>query len=159
MVQAAKSREPYELAEHNGAFVRESDLGALKGMYTVMLGNPFIVINQSLSERTKKIVCAHELGHHMLHRELAEGGVRMREFMLYKMDERPEYEANIFAAYLLLDENEILGMAREGLDVRAIAASLHTDVNLILIMIDEMARAGFDLRAMPRPRADFLKEQ
>ncbi len=157
LVRAAKSRDPYELAELDGAFVREADLGSLKGMYTVVLGNPFIIINRSLPERTKKIICAHELGHHRLHRELAEGGVHMREFMLYKMDERPEYEANIFAAYLLLDEKEIQSMAREGMDVRAIAAALHSDVNLVLIMIDEMARAGYDLRAMPRPRSDFLK--
>ena len=83
------------------------NLGSLKGMYRVIKRNRFIFINSSLSDKMQRIVCAHELGHDQLHRQLACSN-GLHEFMLYDMSTRPEYEANIVAAEILLDNDELL---------------------------------------------------
>ena len=132
------------------------ELGGLKGMYTHILGRRYAVINSSLDERTKRIVCAHELGHDRLHRPLA-GDFRLREFVLYKMNERPEYEANIFASHILLDDEEVYEYARAGYDAAQLAAVMNTDINLMRIKLSEMSANG-DLRVLSLPKADFLKK-
>ena len=76
-------------------------------MYRVIKRSRFIFINENLSGRMQRIVCAHELGHDQLHRNLAKGSA-IQEFMLYDMTTKPEYEANIVAAEILLDTDEIL---------------------------------------------------
>ncbi len=53
--------------------------------------------NNSLDENMLRIVCAHELGHDQLHRNMAKT-TPIHEFMLYDMKSKPEYEANIVAA-------------------------------------------------------------
>ena len=69
-------------------------------MYKIIKRNRVIFINSNLPEYLQKIVCAHELGHDILHRHLAKN-VALQEFMLYDMTSRPEYEANMVAADIL----------------------------------------------------------
>lgn len=95
------TRDPFEIAENLGINVFfTKELTTLKGMYFVMKRNRYIYINDNLDERSKRIVCAHELGHDQLHRDLAKLGA-LQEFVLYDMSTRPEYEANVFAASTL----------------------------------------------------------
>ena len=63
--------------------------------------------NESLNENMLRIVCAHELGHDQLHRNMAKT-TPIHEFMLYDMKSKPEYEANIVAAEILMDSDEVL---------------------------------------------------
>ncbi len=64
--------DPFDIAEDIGIeIIFSDDLSSLKGMYCVVKRNRFIIINSFLSERMQKIVCAHELGHDQLHRDLA----------------------------------------------------------------------------------------
>jgi len=91
---------------------------------------PYIVINDNLPYEVQLIVAAHELGHDRLHRAFAKD-YALQEFVLYDMKSRPEYEANVFAAELLIDTDEVLKLAREGFDQEQIAGQLKTDINLI----------------------------
>jgi len=117
----------------------------LKGMYKVIERNRYMFINANLRERVQRVVCAHELGHDALHRELAANSA-LKEFMLYDMATRPEYEANVFAAEILLDDNEIYSMIKNGCDLPNIAGEFNTDYNLLLIKMNEMTKKGYDLR-------------
>lgn len=99
----------FETAENSGAIVWERPLGGLKGFYLFENGVRYIVINESLDEVTKAVVCAHELGHDMLHRELSEGGIR--ENTLFLSSNKTEREANLFAAEILISDDDILGEA------------------------------------------------
>ena len=83
------------------------NFGSLKGMYRVIKRNRFIFLNNSLDENMLRIVCAHELGHDQLHRNMAKT-TPIHEFMLYDMKSKPEYEANIVAAEILMDSDEVL---------------------------------------------------
>ena len=77
------TRDPFEIAENLGINVFfTKELTTLKGMYFVMKRNRYIYINDNLDERSKRIVCAHELGHDQLHRDLAKLGA-LQEFVLY----------------------------------------------------------------------------
>ncbi len=76
--------------------------------------------------------------------------------MLYGMTTRPEYEANVFAGELLLDDREIYTLVRDGYDIPYIAAELGADYNLLLIKMNEMVRKGYDLRISLDANSRFL---
>ena len=156
LVRRYGTRDPFQIAEELGIHVEyDYDFDRLKGMYTIIDRSRFIIINGNLNERDRRVVCAHELGHDRLHRHFAKTAA-LQEFMLYDMKSRPEYEANIFAGELLIDDNEILALVEDGYDICQIASELDEDMNLILIKIDELRKQGHDLRVSHRPAADFL---
>ena len=62
----------------------------------------------------------------------------------------------MFAANLLIDEQEVLEMAREGYDVVYIAKELNLNVNILLVKLNEMSKKGYDLRVPYEPSRKFL---
>lgn len=132
------------------------NFGPLKGMYRVIKRNRFIFINNQLSEQMQRIVCAHELGHDQLHRNLAKDNP-LREFMLYDMRTKPEYEANIVAAEILLDNDELLEYIYQyRFSAEQIARAMETDINLVALKIAHLNELGYDLRPIDH-RSNFLK--
>ncbi|MDD5914250.1 MAG: toxin [Oscillospiraceae bacterium] len=116
-----------------------------------------------ISDRSQP-VCLEQLrkalsnivGHDQLHRHLAKGNA-LQEFMLYDMATKPEYEANIVAAEILLDTDELLEYVYEyGYTSEQIARAMHTDINLVALKIAHLAETGYDLRRIEH-RSDFLK--
>lgn len=158
-VRIHDTRDPFMIAKESGVHVEvRYDFKRLKGMYSIIKRNRFIFINGNLETQVQQIVCAHELGHDALHRELAKDA-SLQEFMLYDMKSRPEYEANIFAAHLLLDDAEIVRVAQDGYDLFQIAGILGTDINLLLIKLNEMNRQGYQFNIPYMPRGDFLGQE
>ncbi len=157
LVRRCGTRDPFLIAQELGIEVLFCDsFGPLKGMYRVIKRNRFIFINKELSPQMQRIVCAHELGHDRLHRHLAKGNA-LQEFMLYDMTTKPEYEANIVAAEILLDTEELLEYVYEyGYTSEQIARAMHTDINLVALKIAHLAQTGYDLRRIDH-RSDFLK--
>ena len=157
LVRKHKTRDPFELADILGIHVEFTTLFTkLKGMYYVVKRERFICINSNLERDAQIMVCGHELGHDTFHRHLAKGGA-FREFMLYDMSTRPEYEANVFASSVLIDEEEMLDLIYcSHFDAEQIAKDMHCDINLVALKAAELARKGHDFRAL-ESRADFLK--
>jgi len=156
LVRQCGTRDPFQIAEELGIHVIfDYDFNELKGMYKVIQRSRFIFINGNLSRRDQRTVCAHELGHDRFHRHFAKSAA-LQEFMLYDMRSRPEYEANIFAGELLIDDDDIFSLIENECDIYQIAEELGEDMNLVLIKIDELRRQGYDVRAPYRPNADFL---
>jgi len=156
LINKYETRDPFKIARGLGVHVIYTDFTALKGMYKVIKKSRFIIINGNLNDRDRRTVCAHELGHDRLHRHFAKSA-DLLEFMLYDMRSKPEYEANIFAGELLIDDGDILTFVGEGFDAYQIANELDEDINLILIKADELRKRGYDLRTPYRPASDFLK--
>ena len=155
LVRRCGTRDPFQIAKELGIIVLEN-FGQLKGMYRVVKKNRFIFLNQDLSPQTKRIVCAHEIGHDRLHRVLAKGD-GLQEFVLYKMNSIPEYEANIVAAEILLNSDEVLEYIYDyGYTSAQIAQAMHTDINLVALKIAHLAETGHKLRRMEY-RSSFLK--
>lgn len=130
------TRDPFALARemHIELLVRE--LGTLKGFYKDVYGTPFIFLSRRLSRGEATLVCAHELGHHLLHRQFAAFG--FEEVSVFSPASRREYEANLFAAELLLDTKEVFDAARAGYTATQIAAALGADVRLVELKLAAM---------------------
>lgn len=93
---------PFKLCKHLGIVIKYFDLGEIKGFFKEIDNLKYIVINNELSGFDKRFVCAHELGHCLLH-----GGEDMKFLLEHKnivRHSKYEEEANLFAAYLLKDE-------------------------------------------------------
>ena len=157
LVRRCGTRDPFEIARQLGVEVLFCpDFGSMKGMYRVIKRNRFIFLNRDLTPQMQRIVCAHELGHDQLHRSLATTGA-IQEFMLYDMTTKPEYEANIVAAEILLDMDAVLDYVYNfGYTSEQIAKAMETDINLVALKVAHLAESNRGLRPMEH-RADFLK--
>jgi Zn-dependent peptidase ImmA (M78 family) len=156
------TRDPFVLADLLGFSVRFLDTKVQKGFCANILNNYFIFINQNLSPEMQRMTCAHELGHVLLHKDRPgrdEHG-RSRRFVemeLFNITDETEYEANLFAANLLVDDETLLELLRSGQDIVAAARALGVNVNLLAIKLAEMKKAGLPLNDLPlSPDRTFL---
>ena len=157
LIKKFDTRDPFQLCQAIGVEVFYADLGSLKGMYKYLKKNRFAVINENLDSFTKTLVCAHELGHDILHQNLARK-VCLQEFILYDMKSRPEYEANLFASEILLSDDIIFNLARDGYDIEQISKELCTDINLIALKVSSMNTRGYRFNNTIDAKSDFLRK-
>ncbi len=142
-----KTSDPFEIAKGLGIEIRyEDSFQKLKGMYTVIARNRFIFLNAKNSPEMNRIVCAHELGHDRLHRDAAQRSP-LQEFSLFDSSSKQEYEANLFAASLLLSDEEMLSLIASGNNCTEIAAITETDPNLVALKVECLIEAGYTLNA------------
>lgn len=91
----------FELCENLGILVTEQDLPESVNGFYVNFGSKYVVILKAgMQFEKKRYVCAHELGHVLLHTDL--NSVFLREETGFVLD-KLEAEADYFAACLLLD--------------------------------------------------------
>jgi len=153
LVKRAGTRDPFKLAAMLDVEVLwRKGFKNQKGALCVVLEQAFIMISDELDEQMAQLVCAHELAHAVLHKQQAAQGA-LCEFDLFNMATDMEYEANEFAAEILIDTRELRDLLKSGLDVYACARALDTNVNLLLIKL-----AGMKLRRqLPfEPGKDFM---
>lgn len=150
LIAKYNTRNPYTIAGQLGIFVLNFDTpGTLKGMYSVIKRSRFIFVNESLDDDLRRFVCAHELGHDILHRKII-GKTPMSDTNIYGNSSRMEYEANVFAATLLIDRKKVLKYAIDGRTGTEIAALMHVDVGLISIVGDQLIKEGYALNPIGR---------
>ncbi|MDY6314310.1 MAG: ImmA/IrrE family metallo-endopeptidase [Clostridia bacterium] len=125
------TRNPFELLETLGIDIEfNTEFTELKGFFTIINGCRFAVINANLPYEEQKIVAAHELGHALLHEEFAKDA-QLCDTMLYDMRSKPEFEANLFAAYLLISDSDIEDAANMGYSKSQLAAYLNVSKRLL----------------------------
>ena len=66
---------------------------------------PFLFYNKHPARR---LVCAHEIGHDRFHRHLAIMNPQAQELISYDMSSKQEREVNVFAAEILLPDDEVI---------------------------------------------------
>ena len=128
-----KTRDPFKMAKAMGVELVIKELGNLKGFYKVIYDIPFIFLCSSLGIKEAKIVLAHEIGHHLLHKEFAAFG--FEETSVFSPASRREYEANLFAAELLISDAQIENAVERGYTAEQIATSLGVDKDFIALKI------------------------
>ena len=97
--------DPYILARHYGIRVGDDlKLGISKKAYTIKMDNypTTIMINNVYDMRSKIVLCAHELGHALLH----DSGISNFASTVKNAFTNDEYEANLFAVSLLFDDKD-----------------------------------------------------
>lgn len=156
LVRKFETRDPFAIAQALGIEVLlRNDFKRQKGVFKIIANNCFFFINANLSGEMRTLVCAHELGHALLHRTL---GLKagLVEFEVFNITTQCEYDANVFAATLLLDDQEVLDAARDGYDVVQTARSMGTNVNLVLLKMTEMNKQGYAFQVPYKPSTEFL---
>ncbi len=102
------TRDPFELCDRLNIRIHYKNLGtAVKAYYFYQSRVKNIILNNNSADIVKKVLCAHELGHALLHGKL--NTMRgFQEIELFDTTTATEYEANLFAAELLIDDEELL---------------------------------------------------
>ena len=103
LVNKYGTRNPFALADAMGIEVQLSNPGCA-GCYMFLKNHRYIFLDQNLDEREKIQVMAHELGHAIMHRKQNCYFIRNKTLLLSKT----EIQANMFAAELLISEEDIL---------------------------------------------------
>jgi len=151
-VRAFDTRDSFDISDGLGIKIyMRNDFQKIKGMYSNYLGERSIHVNANGTKEEQKMYCGHELGHDTFHRLITEGFIDMNFFDR----DMTEYEANLFDAHLLLDEEEILDLAASEYSVDQIAAAMNTYRELLLIKLDDMNQRGLPVRAAYRPLMNF----
>lgn len=132
--------------------------GSCKGYYIVQSRIQMIVINSELPDMLKRCILAHELGHAVLHRNLA-GVNTFHDFKLFDATSKFEYEANVFAAQLLLDDDDVLKLLNDDMSFFAAASTLEVPAELLDFKFRTLKRQGFKVTEPPfTAQADFFKQ-
>lgn len=95
------SNDPFAIADLLGIRVVFEKLGKKDAFFTNMCNIPIIHINEEIAPEIRDFVCAHELGHALLHRDT---NASWLAFHTYSNDCRLEREANQFAVELLMPD-------------------------------------------------------
>ena len=158
LIQHWGTNDPLQLAADMGIMLYACpDFSQLLGMYTCRWRHRIVLMNPNVHENLYRMVLAHEIGHDQLHRHLA-GGEGLREFRLFHTSSQTEYEANVWAAHLLIDNGELMELIRNGYDAAAAASMLGVDVNLLLIKVQQMQKLGMRLRLPYAPDSTFFRK-
>lgn len=104
LVERYGTRDPFELCDYLNIFVIRCDLPEnIYGFYQRMFGSQIIYLNSMLGLGRQRVICAHELGHAVLHEDVnslflqEQGAVLMAKY---------EREADLFLGELLLGDLE-----------------------------------------------------
>ena len=98
------TNDPFDIAKYLGIKVIFEPLESISGYYNKQLRMKQIHINHDLSDHDQLFTCAHELGHALLHNnsinhfDPSGRGITTSDY---------EYEANLFAVALLVDEQRL----------------------------------------------------
>lgn len=105
IVKKHHTRNPFEIIKEKNVILVYTPLVDVRGFYQYFQRNHLIYIDENLSEHEKKFVCAHELGHMLLHKKA--NAVYMDAKTCFNTN-KYEIEANTFASNLLIPDEVIL---------------------------------------------------
>ena len=146
LVRRHGTRDPFELLDAMHVQVHVYfDLTCTKGFTRYFLRQFFVGINGRLPEAEQRIVAAHELGHISLHA----GELRtapLFDTAVYDKRSSTEYEANLFAADLLLTDEDVMQAAlRPDTDYSSLCLSLGAAPELMSFKFRSMQKRGIEL--------------
>jgi Zn-dependent peptidase ImmA (M78 family) len=104
LIKKHKSNDPFQIAKEKNIIILFAELGNTLGFYSSYKRVQFIHLNNQLDEMMQRFVCAHELGHAVLHPK--SNTPFLRANTLFSV-EKLELEANTFAVELLLPDDVI----------------------------------------------------
>ena len=143
LVRRHCTRDPFELMQAMNVQVRVYyDLSATKGFTRYFLRSFFVGLNGNLSESEQRIVAA----------ELRTAP--LFDTAVYDKRSSTEYEANLFAADLLLPDEDVAEAAAEpDTDFASLCRALDTVPGLMNFKILSMRRRGIPVMGLPIPAA------
>lgn len=104
LVRFYQSNNPFEIIKGMNVILVFYPLEGVRGFYQYFQRNNIIYIDEHLPKHEQLFVCAHELGHMLLHRQANAIFMDSRTFL---NTSKYEQEANKFAMQLLLPDDVI----------------------------------------------------
>ena len=101
-------------------------------------------------------VYAVDVGHDQLHRSLCDAV--FSEHTLFDRSGKPEIEAHLFAADLLLRDEDVLSALEENPDLASLASSLDVYPEFLLFKLKSMNSRGYDLPIPAECRNSFWNQ-
>lgn len=101
LISAYNTNNPFCIAKEKRIIVLFEPLGDALGYYNFYVRHKMIHINRDAPSYMKTFICAHELGHSILHPDV--NTPFLKKHTLFSTD-KIEREANIFAVELLLPD-------------------------------------------------------
>lgn len=130
---------------------------ACKGFFIRRFSISCITVNSDLCLRNQEIILAHEMGHACLHDHIADA----TEFVDVHLDMNSgvyEHEANLFAAELLLPDQEVLEKIQEMLPVKTISEELMVPPALIDYKARILQKKGIPVHPGLFAQSSFIKD-
>ena len=157
LIRKYKTRNPFKIMDDMHIIVGEtSNFQKLKGFCFMSCKTIYVQISSFLSEQKKQIVAAHELGHIILHKTQLKMAP-MKDDTLYNMQDNAEYQANLFAADLLLADADIADMAHnEDLDYFSLCSTLNSTPELMSFKLYSLTKRGQAYHMPMEIQSNFL---
>ena len=149
------TRDAEEIFRQRRAAVKRSAPEGLRGMICTVDRAVVVAVDCSLPESLKKMTFAHLLGHAVLHRKSVLSGRVFEE--PYAADAgKEEREADLFAAELLIKDDDVLRLKEAGMNEAQVVSSFGAIRDLVPHKLFSMRSRGFSV-GDDVCRADFLK--
>lgn len=153
--------DPFELCKAVGIKLLFQPMGkrpsSIKGFFLEVKRIRSITVNSDLPEVIQRIIAAHELGHAVQHHT---GGIHhFHEIVLFDQTSEQEKEANLFAAELLLDDQDVMNSLNQDTTFFAAAAALRVPIELLDFKFRIMKWKGYKLVEPPiNAASNFLRD-
>lgn len=155
-----KERDPFAICkELDIEIMKRAMCEEIKGYFFMYEGVRIIVLNLELEKSVQKVICAHELGHALLHEHIADRDHFTADFSVYDPSAKPELQANLFAAELLIGDEEVLSRLEYDDNYFSIARDLEISPQLLDFKIRMMQAKGHALADFVNYRGDYLKQK
>lgn len=153
--------DPFKMCDSMGIMVAFEPMGlyegACKGFFLAQSRKRIITINVDLPSHLHRLIAAHELGHAILHRN-AMGVNAFHDFELFDGTSTMEYEANVFAAELLLPDGEVLEQLNDDVSFFGADSRLRVPPELLDFKFRVLKQKGYKVIDQPLMcQSNFLK--
>jgi Zn-dependent peptidase ImmA (M78 family) len=162
VIRAHGTRDPFELLDCMDAITIMSDKygrKGLKGYCYEDLRTKFAVINRRLNPYEQKVVAGHEAAHLIIHKDeiLGSPARMLKDFNIFDDSGKIEYQANLFAADFMLDDDDVLELVQdEHHDFFSTARELYIPPAFLTFKLYSMMRRGYDVRPPMELDSKFL---
>lgn len=104
LIHRHQTRDPFEIAFLTDREIVIQPLVCVRGFYQYFMRNHIIYLDEALNDVSRKFVCAHELAHSFMHRDVNAIYLDSRTFFTTR---KYEIQADRFAADLLISDADV----------------------------------------------------
>lgn len=153
------TRDPFEICKKMNIHIHYKDLGdSLKAYYFYQSRIKNIVINSRSDKVLQRTLCAHELGHAILHGKYASVH-GFQELEMFNNLIPTEYEANLFAAELIVPDDKLFDLMNEANKTYyTVAQELYIPFEILGFKFRLLNHRGFKFEIPHILKTNFLKD-
>jgi len=160
LVATHGTRDPFVICKNLKVFIMYQEMDtSIKAFYFSYGDSSRIVLNTAIDETLYPTLVAHELGHHLEHRSISLAN-SFKEFELYSSQVPVEYEANLFAAELLVSDDEVVELLNdEESSFYRTAWELGIPAELLDFKFRLLMHKGYRITPLYLANSNFLKRK